>query len=179
MLLALFLGIYVPKSTASVEKQLSSLRASDKTYIEKKSEYDALVSEEEQLSSHIEQTNDELEKFEKTQDNLDKLSQKNIQLQSEKEQLQNEIASKQSKLSSLESSVNAYSRSSVTWSSGKYTVGTNIAAGTYIITGTGSIAISNSGTARVNKSLKSDGEVFTLNDGDIIKIDGNAKLVSE
>lgn len=179
VLIALFAGILVPKSSGTVDRQLASLHGSDKTYVEKKTDYDALLSEEKQLNSHLEKTQEELDKFNKTQDNLDKLAQKNDELQKEKEQLQSDVSSKQNTLSALDASISSYSRSSITWPSGRYTVGENIAEGTYTIMGSGSIAISNSGTARVNKALRSDGEKFTLNSGDIIKIDGNAKLIPE
>lgn len=179
VILSLATGIFIPKSLKSIDKRLVSLRQTDKIYLEKQSEYEAAQSEEKQLKNHLDEKNAELEKLGQSQDSLDKLSEKNSELQNEKQQLQNEVNTKKNTLNSLNASLNSHTTSSITCPSGRYTVGENITEGKYIITGTGSIVVSSSNTARVNKSLKSDGESFTLNNGDIVQINGNAKLILE
>ncbi|MCD8181379.1 MAG: hypothetical protein LUF26_07875 [Firmicutes bacterium] len=176
---ALTAGIFIPKSDGAVSKALASLRESDSEYIAVKENSDSVLSEVESLNTTLAEDQAELEEFTQSQDNLEKLADKIEELTAEKESLQGELSSKQSELSSLSASVSAQSTKTITWASGTYTVGKNIAAGTYTVTGSGSIAISNSGKSRVNKSLKSDGETFALSDGDVIKIDGNAKFIPE
>lgn len=176
---ALTAGILVPKSGNAVDRRLNSLHSSDKSYVEAHSLYEDTQNEKKQLEKRLEEKKTELERLNNSQNNLDKLAQKNAELEDEKKQLQDEINLKQKTLSALEISLDSYIRSSVTLSSGRYTVGENLAEGKYTITGTGSIVVSNSGTARINKTLKSDGESITLKNGDIIKLDGNAKLVLE
>ena len=107
------------------------------------------------------------------------ISESNDALQKEKDTLRDEVRKKQSTLAGLESSVSSQTKKIITWSSGRYNVGKDIAPGTYTVTGTGSISIGNSGKSLANKNLKSDGEAFTLNDGDVIQIDGNAKFVPQ
>lgn len=172
-------GILVPKSINVIDRRLNSLHSSDKTYLEKQTAYDEAQNEEKRLQTSHDQKKAELEKLNNAQNNLDKLSQKNSELENEKNELQDEVNLKQKTLNALDISLNSQIRSSVTLSSGRYTVGENISEGKYTIMGTGSIVISTSGTARVNKALKSDGESFTLKNGDIIKIDGSAKLTLE
>ena len=133
----------------------------------------------EKLNTNLGSTAQELEEFNQSRDSIDKITQKNNELETQKEQLQNEINSKRAVLDTLDGKTSASSSSALTLTSGRYTVGENLTSGSYTITGSGSIVISNSGTARVNKSLKSDGEKFTLSEGDILRIDGSAKLIKE
>lgn len=179
LIIAAALGVIIPKSDSVIEYSLSTLREKDKTYLAAKESSDNALQEIEQLNTRLSDDEKSLEEFKQSQDNLDKISQSNDELQAERDSLQSEVSSKQKQLDELNSSINANANKSVTFTSGRYTVGTNIAAGKYTVTGTGSIVISNSGTARVNKTLKSDGESFTLSNGDVIKIDGSARFIPE
>ena len=176
---ALILGITLPKSDRAVSKRLAALHETDKTYIEVNGNNDTAMREKESMDSRLSSRQKELEEFNKSQDNLDKISQSNDALQKEKESLQDEVKKKQNTLADLESSITSFTKKILTWSSGRYTVGKDIAAGNYTVTGSGSISIGNSGKSLANKNLKSSGESFTLNDGDVIQIDGNAKFVPE
>ena len=53
----------------------------------------------------------------------------------------------------------------------------SIKAGKYTIMGSGSIAISLSGKARVNSNLTADGKDYVLNDDETIKIKGKAQFI--
>ncbi|MCC8160038.1 MAG: hypothetical protein LIO53_01735 [Oscillospiraceae bacterium] len=176
---ALIAGIFIPKSDSTVSNALAALREKDSEYITAKENNDSVSSEVESMNTRLAESQAELEEFTQSQDNLEKITDKIDEITAEKESLQSELSSKQNKLSSLTASLNAQSKKTITLTSGTYTVGKNIAAGTYTVTGSGSIAISNSGKSKVNKTLKSDGETFTLSDEDIIKIDGNAKFIPE
>ena len=176
---SLISGIYLPKSESAVSKRLAALHETDKTYIEANESNSAALRETETLNSRLTEKQKELEEFNKSQDNLDKISESNDALQKEKDALLDEVRKKQITLAGLESSVSAQTKKILTWSSGRYNVGKDIAPGTYTVTGTGSISIGNSGKSLANKNLKSDGETFTLNDGDVIQIDGNAKFVPQ
>lgn len=172
-------GFLVPKPSGAVNARLKAYEKRDDAYIVAYEEYNAVQAEIDNLNTQINTNQNELDDFNKSRDSLDKITEKNTQLQEQKEQLQNEINSKNAVLSSLSGKTEKNSGSTITLSSGNYTVGENIAGGNYTVMGSGSIVISNSGKARVNKQIKSDGERFTLNVGDIVKIDGNAKFVRE
>ncbi|MGN0106677.1 MAG: hypothetical protein ACI4A5_03125 [Hominilimicola sp.] len=176
---ALILGIMLPKSDNAVSKRLAALHETDKTYIEAIENKDTATREKENTDSRLAEKQKELEEFNKSQDNLNKISESNDALKKEKEALQDEIKKKQNTLTDLDTSVTSQTKKIITWSSGRYTVGKNIAPGNYTVTGSGSISIGNSGKSLANKNLKSSGEVFTLNDGDVIQIDGNAKFIPE
>ncbi len=175
---ALGLGFIIPKSDSALSSSLENLRETDTSYLNAKGEYDSISKEILSLTKELETKQENMNNMDKTQDSLDKIIQENDSLSKEKETLQNEINSKQRTLDNLEKSTST-EKSSIMWSSGTYKVGKNIAEGKYTVTGTGSIVIANSGNARVNTRLKSDGASYTLLDGDTIKIDGSAKFIPE
>ena len=164
--LSLILGIALPLSDAVVSHRLASMRLSDSDYVNARQNADSAKNERDSAAKRLEEKKDELDKF-------------NDALEQEKNALSDELASKRSALAAIQASLADKTKKTVTWSSGRYTVGVNIAEGRYTVTGTGSISIGSSGKSSVNKLLKSDGDVFTLTNGDIIQIDGNAKFVPE
>ena len=117
------------------------------------------------------------EEFTTSQNGLEKINDENDKLEKEKEELQNSVNTKQSTLDSLNNRVSSTSQSTLTLTSGTYTVGENIKAGKYTIMGSGSIAISSSGKARVNSNLTADGKNYVLNDDETIKIKGKAQFI--
>ena len=108
---------------------------------------------------------------------FEKINDENDKLEKEKEELQNTVNTKQSTLDSLNNQVSSTSQSTLTLTSGTYAVGENIKAGKYTIMGSGSIAISSSGKARVNSNLTADGKDYVLNDDETIKIKGKAQFI--
>ena len=178
LIMSFILGLALPNS-AAVSRQLDVMRHKDKTYTEVKKDNEAAIKALDRATKRLEDKKNELEDSDKSQKSLDKITESNNALKAEKESLSAEIAKKQSELNSLNISVTDKTKKTVTWSSGRYTVGENIAAGRYNVTGSGSISIGNSGKSIANKHLKSDGEVFNLSNGDVIQIDGNAKFVPE
>lgn len=174
-----FAGFFIPKPIAAVNMKLSHYEKKNSEYIDASNAYTSAEKEVNELNSRLTEAQEQLDDFNQSRGSLDKITEKNNQLQSQKEQLQNEISAKRAVLDTLNPKAEKSVNSTVTLSSGRYTAGENFVSGGYVIMGTGSIVISSGGKARVNKALKSDGEKFTLNDGDILKIDGNAKLVRE
>ncbi len=179
LLLAFILGLALSKNEALITKQLDAMHKTDEEYARVKAINDSAALENENAKKRLEDKKKELDTLNQSQDNLNKLSSANEDLEKEKQSLESEIASKRGELAGLEASVADKTKKTVTWSSGRYTVGENIAEGKYTVTGSGSISIGGSGKSRVNKSLKSDGESFTLSNGDIIQIDGSAKFVPQ
>ena len=178
LIMSVILGLTLPDS-AAVSRRLESMRGKDKTYTEVKKNNEAAQKALDNAVQELEDKQNELKELDKAQESLDKITESNNALEEEKKSLETEIATKQSELNSLNISVTDKTKKTVTWSSGRYTVGENIAAGRYTVMGSGSISIGNSGKSIANKHLKSDGEVFNLNNGDVIQIDGNAKFVPE
>lgn len=173
------MGFLLPKSENTVSHRLASLHESDSDYLSVKEANDAENLNKKNLNTRLENKQKELEEFRQSQDNLEKITENIGALENERDALKNDVKTKQNTLAGIEADINSFTKKIMTWTSGNYTVGKNIAAGKYTITGTGSIAIANSGKSLANKVLKSTGESFTLNNGDIIHIDGNAKIVPE
>lgn len=176
---ALAMGIILPKSDNAIEHGLYALKEKSKSYTEAKAENDALRKKNEELNKQLEERTKDLETFHSSQNNLDKITESNTSLESERDILKDEVSKKKARLDSINAAESAYAQRIITWTSGDYTVGEDIATGKYMITGTGSIAVAKNGKSRVNKMLTSNGELLTLSDGERIRIDGSAKLVPQ
>lgn len=172
-----FVGYFMPKNENKITKRLDELKNTNSEYITAQSNYSSLSDEINTLNSDLANKQKSYEEFTTSQNGLDKINEENDKLEKEKEELQNTVDSKQSTLDSLNNQVSSTSQSTLTLTSGTYTVGENIKAGKYTIMGSGSIAISSSGKARVNANLTADGKDYTLNDDETIKIKGKAQFI--
>lgn len=172
-------GYFLPKGSVFVQHGLRTLRKHDREYVGARTKFSGENIKTESLTRELEEKKAELDDFVKSQDNLDKITESNAALENERDALKKEVEEKRADLDRLNAAAKAYASKIMTWTSGDYTVGTDAAAGKYMITGTGSIAIANKGKAKVNKLLKADGEVFTFSDGDLIHIDGSAKITPQ
>ena len=98
-------------------------------------------------------------------------------LRNELNSLNSEIETKKQTLAELESSISSKTSSIVSLSPGIYTVGKNIVAGKYLVTGSGSILIStSSGATKINTVINSDGTQVTLENDDTIKLETRARF---
>lgn len=141
------------KSVSAIKEEIEDLT---KTRDEKQAVYDALTDYELRSSD----ADDRLDELQKRLDDLN-----------------DEIEEKQKKLDKLNE--DKKTPSIVNLIPGRYSVGEgkNIAAGKYSVTGSGSIVVSaSSGSAKLNSVLGTEGIVITLDEGDIIKLDTNAKF---
>lgn len=173
------MGFFIPKGSHAVSRGLEALREKDSEYIEAATALEEETQKGAALRKSLSDKQTELEKFHTSQDNLEKITESNSTLEEERNNLLAEVNEKQQRLSALEASASTFANRIITWSSGDYTVGTDVAAGKYMITGVGSIAIARDGKSIANKLLKADGEQFTLSAGDKIHIDGSAKLTPQ
>lgn len=172
-------GVFVPKSEKVISDRLLAMHTSDKKYLDAKNMYDTASGTIKDLEKSLEEKQKTLEEFNNSQNNLDKIISDTETLTQKRDELKKQAEAKKATLSQTEATINADRTKTVTLISGEYTVGENISAGTYNVLGSGSIAHSRNGKSLANKPLKSDGESFTLNNGDKIVISGNAKFIPE
>ncbi|MBQ8300979.1 MAG: hypothetical protein IJX57_03350 [Clostridia bacterium] len=172
-------GVFVPKSEKAISDRLLAMQNSDKKYLEAKSTYDTASNSVKDLEKSLEEKQKTLDEFNNSQNNLDKIITDTETLTQKRDELKKQAETKRATLAQAEATISADRTKTVTLISGEYTVGENIAVGKYNVLGSGSIAISRNGKSIANKSLKSDGESFTLNSGDKIVISGNAKFIPE
>ena len=163
-----FVGFFIPKNDNKITKRLEKLQNTNSEYITAQNNYSSLSDEINTLNSDL---------ADKKKNCLEKINDENDKLEKEKEELQNTVNTKQSTLDSLNNQISSTSQSTLTLTSGTYAVGENIKAGKYTIMGSGSIAISSSGKARVNSNLTADGKDYVLNDDETIKIKGKAQFI--
>ena len=174
VIIALSLAMFfIPKSDRALQHGLNSLKKSDGRYLTIKTAYDDTQNENDQLSEELETKRRELEEFTAAKNGLDKIGESNKSLEETRDSLLREADEKQREYDSL----TAAADKTVTLQSGYYTAGTDIAAGKYTVTGSGSIAVARSGRSIRNKLLNSDGEEFEFLSDDRIQIDGSAKFV--
>lgn len=172
-----FVGFFMPKSENKITKRLDELQNTNSEYITAQNDYSSLSDEINNLNSDLTDKQKSYEEFTTSQNGLEKINDENDKLEKEKEELQSTVNSKQRTLDSLNNQASSTSQSTLTLTSGTYKIGENIKAGKYTIMGSGSIAISSSGKARVNSNLTADGKDYTLNDDDTIKIKGKAQFI--
>ena len=151
-----FVGFFIPKNDNKITKRLEKLQNTNSEYITAQNNYSSLSDEINTLNSDLADKKKNYEEFTTSQ---------------------NTVNTKQSTLDSLNNQISSTSQSTLTLTSGTYAVGENIKAGKYTIMGSGSIAISSSGKARVNSNLTADGKDYILNDDETIKIKGKAQFI--
>ena len=167
---------FIPKSGGAAERSLNSLHESSGAYSEAKTAHENALAENRQLGEELRTKNDELEEFRSAQGGLDKINESNAELEKKRDELAKQAEQKQNEYNSLTSEKSS-SGKIVTLPSGYYTVGKDITAGNYTVTGSGSIAVARGGKSMANKLLTSDGEAFELKDDDRVQIDGSAKFI--
>lgn len=172
-----FVGFFIPKNDNKITKRLEKLQNTNSEYITAQNNYSSLSDEINTLNSDLADKKKNYEEFTTSQNGLEKINDENDKLEKEKEELQNTVNTKQSTLDSLNNQASSTSQSTLTLTSGTYAVGENIKAGKYTIMGSGSIAISSLGKARVNSNLTADGKDYVLNDDETIKIKGKAQFI--
>lgn len=174
---SIFCRFFIPKSDNKITKRLEKLQNTNSEYITAQNNYSSLSDEINTLNSDLADKKKNYEEFTTSQNGLEKINDENDKLEKEKEELQNTVNTKQSTLDSLNNQASSTSQSTLTLTSGTYAVGENIKAGKYTIMGSGSIAISSLGKARVNSNLTADGKDYVLNDDETIKIKGKAQFI--
>lgn len=178
IIISLTAGYFLPKGDGLVTAYFERLQERDKLYLSVKEENDSAAEELRELSENLQEKQKKTENLQTSQSSLDKIKSENEALTAQYEALQTEIADKEKKLASVTAALDS-ARGNVTLGEGTFTVGEQIASGKYSVTGSGNIVISRDGTSRVNETLKTDGKSYTLNDGDVLRIKGQAHFAPE
>ena len=154
----------------------SSLKTSTE-YREAAQDYDSI---KETIDELTKERDEKQAVFDAMQDYESKSTDVNTRLENlrnELNSLNSEIETKKQTLAELESSISSKTSSIVSLSPGIYTVGKNIVAGKYLVTGSGSILIStSSGATKINTVINSEGTQVTLENDDTIKLETRARF---
>lgn len=170
------LAMFLPSNKATFDEKAAQLRAQD-DYTNLKSRYDSLKEEAERLEKenedkklYLESVND----FENTKAKLrTEISEKAL----EYNELNAQITQKRDEIAQLDKSISEKAPPDTVLPPGKYIVGTNIAAGSYFVTGSGKFMVASSkGKSKLNTTLSSTPLEISLDAGDVVKFDGKVKF---
>lgn len=178
IIMSLTAGYFLPKSDGLATAYFERLQKRDKLYLSVKEENNSAAAELKELNENLQEKQKETESLQTSQSNLGKMKSENEALTAQYEALQTEIAEKEKKLASVTEALDS-ARGNITLGEGTFTVGEQISSGKYSVTGSGNIVISHGGTSRVNETLKADGKSYTLNNGDVLRIKGQAHFAPE
>lgn len=173
---AFLCAMYMPKNEDALNAEADKLRA-DKSYTSLVSEYDGLNSE----VTELRETADEKKKL---AEGIDEYENTRASLRSQIEEKKSQLSdlnsqndNLQTQIDNLNTQIQNKAGSIVTLSAGRYTVGTDIAPGTYSVTGTEKFSVASSdGKSKYNEKLGTESKEVTLESGDKIKLDGTTKF---
>lgn len=171
------IGLLIPKNSDRIDEITEHLK-------EENEQYQSALSDNIRLNEDVEELYDEraqkkaelnsITDYEETRDQaINELYELSVQL----EDLQEQISEKENEVSQLDAEIKEAGGGEITLSPGMYTVGKHIAAGEYSVTGNGSILVSDSQSKlKINTKLTSSSYICQLSDGDIIKLETEAKF---
>lgn len=175
LLSVFFAGILSYKDEEDVNYKFSHMQTSSKKYANAQERINLINEEITELEDEIAEKQTELNTITEYESNTGEIKSKQNVLNANLKELQNTEKNKEKQLSDLESSVKSKIPTMITLTPGLYTVGENLISGNYNAVGDGAIVVSSaSGGAKINTSLNSDAISFTLENGDIIKLETKA-----
>lgn len=172
------LALKLPGDTQKVTEYADEIRK-DNEYVTVMNKYNALTHDVAELKAANEakkEKADSLTDFENAKAAL------RTEIEKKSEELNafnKQIIEKRNTIDTLNASIAQKTPSAITLNAGKYVIGTNIAAGKYLVTGSGTFsAASSDNTSKYNFLLKDGSQEVSLEKGDIIKINAETKFTS-
>ena len=177
LFLSFYLGTLGTKDTEMVDNKYYELLETDSRYndtLKKISSINAEIEELTQTCALKQREYDALLAYQNGEGDVDN---RISELQAQLDDLTKENLRKQTEIDSLTADISGKVSTIMNLPPGIYTVGENIAAGKYTVTGSGSILVSSaSGTVKLNTILTANGTTVTLNNADKIQLDTRAKF---
>lgn len=170
------LAYYLPGNESVIAENRDKLRA-ESEYQSLKNRYDTLKTEVENLKTANAEKKDKLDKVSDFDNSKAELRTQITAKTYELNELNSQIADKKSQIAALDESISQKAAPETVLPPGRYTVGKNIAAGKYLVTGSGKFMLATSaGKSKENITLGSEPVEITLEESDIIKFDGKVKF---
>lgn len=175
---AFLLAYFLPGNEDVIKEQQETLR-SEKSYESLKSRHDTLKTEIDNLKKSNSEKKKQIDKiadFDNTKAELKtQISAKAYELNA----LNSQIEDKRKTLAELEASIKEKTPPETVLPPGKYVVGKNIAAGKYLITGTGKFMVATAaGKSKINTTIGSTPIEISLDKNDVVKFDSKVKFTS-
>lgn len=175
LLSVFFAGILSYKDEEDINYKFSHVQTSSKKYSNAQERINLVNGEITELEDEIAEKQTELNTITEYESNTGEIKSKQNVLNAELKDWQNAVSAKEKTLAELDKNIKKKLPSMITLSPGLYTVGENIFSGNYNAVGDGSIVVSSAnGGAKINTSLTSEASSFSLDDGDIIKLETKA-----
>lgn len=171
------IGLLIPKNSGRVAEITEQLKEESEQFQKALSDNSRLNGNVEDLYDERAQKKAELNSITDYEETRDQAINELYEISSQLEDLNNQIAEKENKVAELDASIKAAGGGEITLSPGMYTVGKQLAAGEYSVTGNGSILVSDSQSKlKINTKLTSSAYTCPLSNGDIIKLETEAKF---
>lgn len=172
------LAYFLPGNEAVINERKAELRA-EKEYTSLKSRHTALKKEVTKLRKSNAQKKEQVGKITDFDNTKAELSSKITAKKYELTELNTQISEKRAKISELDSQIAEKAPPESILPPGRYVIGKNIAAGKYMLTGTGKFMVATpNGKSKLNTTLGSTPLEVTLDSGDIVKFDSKVKFTS-
>lgn len=170
------LAYFLPGNEEIIAEQQNELRKNE-DYKSLKSRYEALKTEVDNLKTSNKEKKDKIDKIDDFDNSKADLRTQITAKTYELNELNSQISEKKAQIEALDKSISEKIPPETVLPPGKYVVGKNIAAGTYLVTGTGKFMVANAaGKSKENTTLGSTPLKITLEDKDIIKFDSKVKF---
>lgn len=175
---AFALAYFLPGNDKILSEQQNALRE-EKDYKSLKSRYDTLKTEVENLKTSNAEKKEQIDKVTDFDNSKAELRTQITAKTYELNELNAQIEAKRTQIAELDKSISEKATPQTILPPGKYVVGKNIAAGKYIVTGTGKFMIANAaGKSKLNTTLSSTPIEIQLEANDVIKFDSKVKFTS-
>lgn len=173
------LAYFLPGNEEVIAEQQNELRK-DEDYESLKSRYEALKTEVDNLKTSNKEKKSKIDKIDDFDNSKADLRTQITAKTYELNELNAQINEKKTQIEALDKSISEKIPPETVLPPGKYVVGKNIAAGKYLVTGTGKFMVANAaGKSKENTTLGSTPLEITLEDKDIIKFDSKVKFTAK
>ena len=174
-----FVLAYFLPGNADIIKEQENILRSEKGYVSLKSRHSALKTEVSTLKETNEEKKTTIEQISDIDNTKAELRTEIETKKYELSELNTQITEKRGIVEALDASIAEKASPETVLPPGRYSVGTNIAAGKYNVTGTGKFMVATSaGKSKINTTLGSTPLPVTLDDNDVLKFDGKVKFTS-
>ncbi|MGN1115925.1 MAG: hypothetical protein ACI4TH_05110 [Candidatus Ornithomonoglobus sp.] len=171
------LAVYLPGDADLINSRADELLRNDEEYAALLKQKESLEDEVNKLQTESDEKGTQVDSLNDYDNIMAELDMKIKEKRAEINSLNNQKKEKQAQLDKINADISAKNGTEITLSPGIYTVGTNLQAGKYSVTGSGKFkAASSDGISKANETLGTSPYTITLEKGDKVSIESSTKF---